>query len=203
MQCKLLTTDTEKLCYVDCPLGSGRRKRKNEKKDFINLLNFLLYLCFAKEKIFSSNDTQETIIKIMKKEHWNLVEEKMNGLDYVNKSIKENKNKFSAIWNFEKFDDKYSMFYGFKCNDVSFEFLAGYLSRITFSVKASPETINLQKTNFIKNKKLTFLEEKNNDILFLDSEGNIYIFREMDESFLYVSYIVKNENLYYERKLKQ
>ena len=139
----------------------------------------------------------------MKKEHWNLVEEKMNGLDYVNKSIKENKNKFSAIWNFEKFDDKYSMFYGFKCNDVSFEFLAGYLSRITFSVKASPETINLQKTNFIKNKKLTFLEEKNNDILFLDSEGNIYIFREMDESFLYISYIVKNENLYYERKLKQ
>ena len=82
-------------------------------------------------------------------------------------------------------------------------FLQGYLSRITFSVKASPETINLQKTNFIKNKKLTFLEEKNNDILFLDSEGNIYIFREMDESFLYVSYIVKNENLYYERKLKQ
>ena len=43
----------------------------------------------------------------MKKEHWNLVEEKMNGFDYVNKSIKENKNKFSAIWNFEKFDDKY------------------------------------------------------------------------------------------------
>ncbi|MDY6191043.1 MAG: hypothetical protein SPH83_11185 [Treponema sp.] len=84
-----------------------------------------------------------------------------------------------------------------------YEFLAGYLSRITFSVKASPETINLQKTNFIKNKKLTFLEEKNNDILFLDSEGNIYIFREMDESFLYVRYIVKNENLYYERKLKQ
>ena len=71
------------------------------------LLIYLIFCsiccCFAKEKIFSSNDTQETIIKIMKKEHWNLVEEKMNGLDYVNKSIKENKNKFSAIWNFEKF----------------------------------------------------------------------------------------------------
>ena len=77
-----------------------------------------------------------------------------------------------------------------------------FLCRFTHSFY-SPETINLQKTNFIKNKKLTFLEEKNNDILFLDSEGNIYIFREMDESFLYVSYIVKNENLYYERKLKQ
>ena len=183
--------------------AAGGKEKMKKKILLIYLIFCSICCCFAKEKIFSSNDTQETIIKIMKKEHWNLVEEKMNGLDYVNKSIKENKNKFSAIWNFEKFDDKYSMFYGFKCNDVSFEFLAGYLSRITFSVKASPETINLQKTNFIKNKKLTFLEEKNNDILFLDSEGNIYIFREMDESFLYVSYIVKNENLYYERKLKQ
>ena len=183
--------------------ADGGKEKMKKKILLIYLIFCSICCCFAKEKIFSSNDTQETIIKIMKKEHWNLVEEKMNGLDYVNKSIKENKNKFSAIWNFEKFDDKYSMFYGFKCNDVSFEFLAGYLSRITFSVKASPETINLQKTNFIKNKKLTFLEEKNNDILFLHSEGNIYIFREMDESFLYVSYIVKNENLYYERKLKQ
>ena len=174
------------------------------KKNFLLMLfTFCSICCFAKEKIFTSNDTQETVIKKMKKENWNFVEEKMNGLDYVNNTIKENKNKFSAIWNFEKFDDESSMFYGFKCNDVSFELCAGYISRITFSVKASPETIKLQKTDFIKNNKLTFLEEKNNDILFLDSEGNIYVFSEMNETSLYISYKVKNENLYYERKLKK
>ena len=165
-------------------------------------LSFIYCGC-AKERNFGPNDSQETVIKTMKINKWKLLDEENFELKEIQKRIQENKQMFSGVWTFTKCDDDYSMFYGFKSGYVIFDFCAGYIRTIIIYVSASSETITLQRTNFINKNKLIFFEKKDNEFIYLDSKGNSYSFEKIDESMWVVKYKVKDENLYYNRKLRK
>ena len=162
---------------------------------------FLLFQIHAKDKILSPDVSQEKFIQYMKKNNWILVEEKLNGKEFVDNKIKEYKNYFQGIWNFDGYDNLNSSFCGFSCKILSVTFLAGYLSEIYFFAEDKNSILNLQKEKFVQNNNLLLETNNSNESVYYTADGNEFIFVK-DDNKLTVHYKINSKNTYYTRKLK-
>ena len=161
---------------------------------------FMLFSIYADDKILSPNISQKKFIQYMKKDGWILVEEKLNGKEFVNNKIEEYKNYFWGVWNFDGYDNPKSSFCGFSCKILSAEFLTGYLSRICFVAEDKNSILNLQKEKFIKNNNLLLEIENLNEALYYTQDGNEFRFIKSDNQ-LTVYYKINEKNTHYSRKL--
>ena len=161
---------------------------------------FMLFSIYADDKILSPNISQKKFIQYMKKDGWILVEEKLNGKEFVNNKIEEYKNYFCGVWNFDGYDNPKSSFCGFSCKILSAEFLTGYLSRICFVAEDKNSILNLQKEKFIKNNNLLLEIENLNEALYYTQDGNEFRFIKSDNQ-LTVYYKINEKNTHYSRKL--
>ena len=163
-------------------------------------LSSLAASIYADDKILSPNISQKKFIQYMKKDGWILVEEKLNGKEFVNNKIEEYKNYFQGGWNFDGYDNPKSSFCGFSCKILSATFLTGYLSGICFVAEDKNSILNLQKEKFIKNNNLLLEIENLNEALYYTQDGNEFRFIKSDNQ-LTVYYKINEKNTHYSRKL--
>ena len=145
----------------------------------------MLFSIYADDKILSPNISQKKFIQYMKKDGWILVEEKLNGKEFVNNKIEEYKNYFWGVWNFDGYDNPKSSFCGFSCKILSAEFLTGYLSRICFVAEDNNLLLEIENLN---------------EALYYTQDGNEFRFIKSDNQ-LTVYYKINEKNTHYSRKL--